>query len=233
MITQVPAIDYVFPPPAVVGLPVANLPGLFPVHRVYCVGRNYDAHAWEMGHDPKRSPPFFFQKNPDCLVTEAFVPYPSRTGNLHHEVELVVLLGSGGSDIPPEAAPARVFGYAVGIDLTRRDLQDEAKRLQRPWETSKSFDKSAPIGPVIPAAGFDPSRGAITLEVNGETRQSGDLSLMTWKVPEIIAHLSGFYELQAGDVIYTGTPAGVGPVVRGDRMRARIEGLGEIVVTVA
>ncbi|MFT3974660.1 MAG: fumarylacetoacetate hydrolase family protein [Amaricoccus sp.] len=223
--------DFVIAPSPVAALPVQG-GGRFPVRRVYCIGRNYAAHAVEMGHDPNREPPFFFQKNPDNLDPSGSFPYPGQSADVHHEVELAVALGQGGADIPLESALAHVWGYAVALDMTRRDVQDEAKRLKRPWDTSKAFEHSAPIGPLVPAAGFDPSKGAISLAVNDEVRQSGDLDQMIWKVPEMIAYLSTWFTLAPGDVILSGTPAGVGPVVRGDRMAARIAGLPPLDVRV-
>ena len=203
------------------------------MRRVYCIGRNYAAHAVEMGHDPNREPPFFFQKNPDNLDPSGEFPYPGQSADVHHEVELAVALGGGGSDIPLAQAMDRVWGYAVALDMTRRDVQDEAKRLKRPWDTSKAFERSAPIGPLVPKAAFgDPSKGAISLAVNGAIRQSGTLEQMIWKVPEMIAYLSTWFTLAAGDVILTGTPAGVGPVARGDRLEARVAGLPPLDVRV-
>jgi fumarylpyruvate hydrolase len=223
---------YVIDPPSTPSLPVRG-GGLFPVRRVYCIGRNYAAHAVEMGGDPNREPPFFFQKNPDDLDPSGYFPYPRRSHNVHHEVEFAVALASGGEDIPVERALDCVFGYAVAIDMTRRDLQDEAKKLQRPWEIAKAFARSAPVGELVPASTIGhPSRGAITLAVDGEIRQAGDLSQMIWKVPEIVAVLSQYFTLAPGDVILTGTPAGVGPVRRGQVMEASIEGLGAIRVEV-
>jgi len=205
----------------------------FPVHRIYCVGRNYAAHAREMGHDPDREPPFFFQKNPDCLLEGADFPYPPATSDVHHEIELVVALGEGGTGIAPQRALEHVFGYAVGIDMTRRDLQAEAKRLGRPWEVGKAFEHSAPCSALVPASRCGhPQRGRIWLEVNGEPRQDGDLAQMIWKVPEMIAFLSGLFTLRAGDLVFSGTPAGVGPTVRGDRLRGGVEGVGEIALSV-
>ncbi len=226
-------VSYVFDPPARTALPVQGSAATFPVRRVYCIGRNYAAHAVEMGHDPDREPPFFFQKNPDSLDPSGSFPYPVKSSDVHHEVELAVALGKGGSDIPAETALDHVYGYAVALDMTRRDLQDEAKRLARPWEIAKSFERSAPIGPLVPAADFGhPDRGAVTLAVNGAVRQRGDLEQMIWKVPEMIAYLSAYFDLAAGDVILSGTPSGVGPVVRGDRIEASINGLPPLVVEV-
>ena len=221
------------PPPQVV-LPVAGGTLLYPVHRIYCVGRNYADHTREMGGDPEREPPFFFQKNPDNLVTDGRFPFPPASASVHHEVELVVALAKGGSDIAADHALRCIFGYAVGIDMTRRDLQDLAKERRRPWEVAKAFEASAPCGPLQPAATIGhPSRGAITLEVNGRRRQAGDLAEMIWKVPEIVSHLSGLFALKPGDLIFTGTPSGVGAVARGDVMRAHIDTIGDIEVRVA
>lgn len=225
-------MGYVIAPPPVVAVPVAG-GGLFPVRRVYCIGRNYAAHALEMGGDPSREPPFFFQKNPDDLDPSGSFPYPKHAQTVHHEVELAVALARGGNDIPVEQALSCVLGYAVAIDMTCRDLQDEAKRLGRPWEIAKAFPRSAPIGPIVPASRIGhPSKGAITLAVDGMLKQSGDLAQMIWKVPEIIAVLSRYVTLAGGDVILTGTPSGVGPVVRGQIMEAAIEGVGAIRVAV-
>jgi len=223
---------YVIDPPPTPAIPVRG-GGLFPVRRVYCIGRNYAAHAVEMGGDPNREPPFFFQKNPDDIDPSGQFPYPRRSANVHHEVELLVALARGGEEIPVDQALACVWGYAVAIDMTRRDLQDEAKKLQRPWEIAKAFARSAPVGELVPAAAIGhPSRGAITLAVDGVLRQSGDLSQMIWKVPEIVATLSQYFTLAPGDLILTGTPAGVGPVERGQVMEAAIEGVGAIRVEV-
>lgn len=225
--------ETVLPLPAPPMIPVAGSARMFPVRRVYCVGRNYADHAREMGHDPDREPPFFFQKNPDNLFAGAEFPYPPQSQDVHHEVELLVALGSGGRDIPPEAALSHVWGYGVALDMTRRDLQAAAKKAGRPWEIGKAFEQSAPVAPIHPAAEVGhPASGAITLSVNGQLRQSGDLAQMIWSVPEIIACLSAHFTLAAGDVILTGTPAGVGPVQRGDRMEAAIDGLGGLSVTV-
>lgn len=225
--------EFAFTPPETWGLPIAGTDVLFPVRRVYCVGRNYAAHVVEMGHDPERSQPFFFQKNPDNLDASGKFPFPPHSDDVHHEAELAVMLHSGGRIIPVDEAMSHVFGYAAALDMTRRDLQAEAKKSGRPWEVAKAFEHSAPIGLVHEAAEVGHiSSGAITLEVNGERRQEGDLGQMIWKVPEIIAYLSDFFELAAGDVILTGTPSGVGPVVRGDTLRAEVEGLPPLDVTV-
>ncbi|MCX5496915.1 fumarylacetoacetate hydrolase family protein [Kaistia dalseonensis] len=225
---------YAIPPAPISSLPIQGSEARFPIHRIYCVGRNYAAHAREMGHDPDREPPFFFLKNPDDIVEPGVpVPYPPLTEDLHHEVELVVALGEGGSDIPAEAALDHVFGYAIGLDLTRRDVQAEAKKLARPWATSKAFAASAPTGPIHTAAAIGhPDSGLLTATVNGAVRQEGDLADMIWSVPEIIAHLSRWFVLAPGDLIFTGTPAGVGGLVRGDIVVASIAGLGELSVPI-
>ncbi len=220
------------PAPAQAQLPVAG-GGAFPVRRVYCIGRNYAAHAVEMGHDPDREPPFFFQKNPDNLDPSGRFPYPARTSDVHHEAELLVALRSGGTDIAIEDALDHVWGYAPCLDMTRRDLQGIAKKMGRPWEIGKAFERSAPVGPLHPASEVGhPSEGEITLSVNDELRQSGDLNQMIWKVPEMIAYLSEYFELAAGDVILSGTPAGVGPVRRGDVMKLSIAGLEPLQIEV-
>jgi len=203
---------------------IAGSSDRFPVRRIYCVGQNYADHAREMGSDPTRQAPFFFAKPGDAVVPDgSALPFPTRTVDLHHEVELVVALGAGGSDIAPDAAERLIFGYAVGIDLTRRDLQAEAKKAGRPWDMAKGFDRSAPIGPITP--GVPPAQGAIALTVDGEVRQRGDLDQMIWNVAEIIATLSTFVELRGGDLIFTGTPAGVGPIRAGQVVRATIDGV--------
>ena len=227
-------MPFVIPEPERHALPVAGSADLFPVRRVYCVGRNYAAHAREMGGDPTREPPFFFMKPADSLqiVPEGQTvehPYPPNSENYHFETEMVALLKSGGRDIPVERALDRVYGYAIGLDMTRRDLQDEAKNLRRPWELGKGADLSGPIGPVHPVWQVGhPGRGRISLTVDGETRQSADLSDMIWSVAEQIAFLSTYFEVKAGDVIFSGTPEGVGAVRRGQTMVAAVEGLGEI-----
>jgi fumarylpyruvate hydrolase len=228
-------MKHVFPPAETPSVPVRGSDQLFPVRRVYCVGRNYAAHAIEMGHDPNKEPPFFFQKNPDNIVPGGGTfPYPSGTSDVHHEIELVVYLSKGGEDIPVGEALDHVFGYGVGLDMTRRDLQGEAKKLGRPWEVGKAFEHSAPCGDVVPAAEIGhPESGAIWLKVNGKTAQEGDLNQLIWKVPETIAYLSRLFRLAAGDVIMTGTPSGVGPVKRGDVLEGHIDGVGDIKVMVA
>jgi len=225
--------DFVITPPPVPSVPVDGGDGAFPVRRVYCIGRNYAAHAVEMGHDPDREPPFFFQKNPSNLDASGEFPYPPQTSDVHHEAELAVFLKSGGTNIPVASALDHVFGYAASLDMTRRDLQGEMKKMGRPWEIGKAFERSAPVGPVHPVAAVGHlAEGAVTLKVNGETRQEGDLNQMIWKVPEMIAYLSEYFELAAGDVILSGTPAGVGPVVTGDVMELTIDGLAPLTVTV-
>lgn len=216
-----------FPAPPQVFLPVDGENSIFPVRRVYCVGRNYAEHSREMGGDPEREAPFFFQKNPDNLVPPpGDFPYPCRSSNVHHEVELMVALKAGGTDIPSANALRLVYGYGVAIDFTRRDLQAEAKKAGRPWELAKAFEHSAPCSALAPAHRIGhPERGAIRLEVNGEPRQKGDIADMIWNVAEIVAALSRLFTLAEGDVILTGTPAGVGPVERGDRVDCTIEGI--------
>ena len=213
---------------------IAGSPRRFDVHRIYCVGRNYEAHAREMGGDPTREPPCFFSKPADAVVPNgASVAYPSRTSNFHHEVELVVAVGQKGRDIPLSAALDHVFGYAVGNDLTRRDLQADLKSKGLPWDVSKGFDASAPISAIKPATEIGhPTTGRIWLEVNGQSRQDANIAELIWSVPEIIAELSTYYELQPGDLTFTGTPAGVGPLVRGDRVVAGIDGLETLVTTI-
>lgn len=196
----------------------------FPVRRIFCVGQNYADHAREMGSDPDRQQPFFFSKPADAVVASGTtLPFPTQTDDLHHEVELVVAIGVGGKDVAATEAAAMIFGAGVGIDLTRRDLQAVAKKAGRPWDMAKGFDRSAPVGALTP--GQPAAQGAIALAVDGETRQSGDLSMMIWSVEEVIAALSTFVELAPGDLIFTGTPAGVGPIRRGQRVRATIDGL--------
>lgn len=225
---------YVIPAPSIPALPVAGTSDLFPVRRVYCVGRNYAAHAREMGGDPTREPPFFFMKPADALqpVAEGATvdhPYPPKTGNYHFEIEMVVALAKGGRNIPVEQALDHVFGYAVGLDMTRRDLQDEAKQLRRPWELGKAADLSGPVGPIHPASAVGhPANGTISLTVGDAIKQKADLSDMIWSVAEQIAYLSSYFELAPGDVIFAGTPDGVGAVTQGQIMVGAVEGLGEI-----
>ncbi len=236
-------MTYLFPPSPTVSLPIVGRAEGFPVRRVYCIGRNYADHAREMGADT-REPPFFFSKPADALVpvlgeSPQPVAYPPATGNLQHEVELVLAIGPGvlelgdrGQDIPVPEALGAVFGYAVGFDLTRRDLQQRAKEKAHPWDMGKGFDQSGPIGPILPAevAGH-PEAGSIWLEVNGERRQSGDLAQMSWKVAEVVANLSTYLRLAPGDLIFTGTPAGVSTVVRGDTLVGAVQGIGRIAIT--
>ncbi|PTW59764.1 fumarylpyruvate hydrolase [Breoghania corrubedonensis] len=224
---------FVILPPVVPMLPVKGRDETFPVRRIYCIGRNYAAHAIEMGHDPNREPPFFFQKNPDNIDTSGRFPYPVKSADVHHEIEMVVALKSGGTNIPVDTALDHVFGYGVGLDMTRRDLQGEAKKLGRPWEIGKAFEHSAPMGPLVRAEEIGhPGAGRVDLKVNGQLRQEGDLDQLIWKVPEMIAYLSEYFELAAGDLIMSGTPSGVGAVVKGDVMEGAIEGVGGIRVEV-
>ncbi len=229
-------MSYVITPPAVVSLPVAG-GGEFPVHRIYCVGRNYAEHAQEMGHSGREAP-FFFMKPADALVPVAEgetgrMAYPTLTANLHHEIELVVAIGTGGAHIKAADAPKHIWGYAVGLDMTRRDLQNDMKKLGRPWDIGKGFEQSAPIGPLVPKARTgELLKGAITLHVNGAPRQKGDLADLIWSVNETIEQLSVAWVLQPGDLIFTGTPAGVGAVVRGDVMEGAVAGLGTLKVAV-
>jgi fumarylpyruvate hydrolase len=226
-------MTYAFPPVPLPALPIKGSDKLFPIHRIYCVGRNYAEHTREMGHDPNKEPPFFFQKNPDNIVTDGKFPYPSATKDVHFEIELVVGLKSGGTNIKAADAMRHVFGYAVGIDMTRRDLQAEAKKLQRPWEVGKAFEKSAPCTALVPAQHVEnPAKGAIWLEVNGERKQTGDLAQMIWDIPHQIEFLSGLFTLEAGDLVFTGTPAGVGAIKKGDRLVGHVDGVGDLNVTV-
>lgn len=225
--------NFVISTPEIVALPIVETDDVFPVRRVYCIGRNYAAHAIEMGHDPDREPPFFFQKNANNLDPSGTFPYPPHSSDVHHEAEMYVALKSGGTNIAVEDALDHVYGYGLSFDMTRRDLQSEMKKMGRPWEIGKAFERSAPCGPVHPASAVGhPTAGQLMLTVNGETRQEGDLNQMIWKVPEMIAYLSEYFELAAGDVIQTGTPAGVGPVVKGDEMVLSIDGLSSLTVNV-
>ena len=224
---------HVIQTPPVTAIPIAGTDETFPVRRVYCIGRNYAAHTIEMGGDPERDPPFFFQKNPDNLDFTGAFPYPVKSSDVHHEIEMLVALKSGGTNISVGSALEHVYGYAACLDMTRRDLQGEAKDLRRPWEVGKAFERSAPCAPLQPASKIGhPNKGAVQLKVNGAETQTGDLDQMIWKVPEMISYLSDYFELAAGDVILSGTPSGVGPVKRGDVMEVRIEGVGELKVTV-
>jgi fumarylpyruvate hydrolase len=225
--------DYVIdvsPTPTIL---VAGSDAQFPVRRVYCIGRNYAAHAIEMGHDPDREPPFFFQKNPDNLDPSGEFPYPPHTSDVHYEVELVVALKAGGTNIPLDQALDHVYGYALSLDMTRRDLQGVAKKMGRPWEIGKAFERSGPVGPLHTVAEVGHlDEGRVELKVNGEIKQEGDLNQMIWKVPEMISYLSEYFELAPGDVIMSGTPSGVGPTVKGDVLEMSIEGLGSMEVKV-
>ena len=224
---------HVIETPPIPTIPVSGSDEVFPVRRVYCIGRNYAAHTIEMGGDPDRDPPFFFQKNPDNLSFNGEFPYPVKSSDVHHEIEMLVALKSGGTDIAVESALDHVYGYAVCLDMTRRDLQGEAKQLRRPWEIGKAFERSGPCGPLFPASAIGhPEKGLVELKVNGVVTQTGDLNQMIWKVPEMIAYLSDYFELAAGDVIMSGTPSGVGPVQKGDVMEARIDGVGLLSVNV-
>ena len=212
---------------------VAGSDARFPVGRIYCVGRNYADHAREMGHDPDREPPFFFMKPANSVVPSgASLAYPVGTKDVHHEIEMVAAIGKGGKNIPVEAALEHVWGYAVGLDMTRRDIQGEAKKMGRPWEMGKGFDESAPISALRPASEIGhPAKGAITLKVNGQLKQSGDLAMQIWSLPEQIAYLSNLVTLQPGDLIFSGTPAGVGPIQPGDKLEGHVEGVGDLLVT--
>ncbi|HEY6643864.1 fumarylacetoacetate hydrolase family protein [Povalibacter sp.] len=227
-------MSYVFPPPAQVSVEVKGRAERFPVNRIYCVGRNYAAHAREMGKDPDREPPFFFTKPANALVpNNSTIPYPPRTANLHHEIELVIAIGKGGKDIATASALEHVFGYAVGNDLTRRDLQFAARDAGRPWDTGKAFDRSAPITAIQPAQGQGFDKGKIWIKVNGEFRQQADVADLIWDVPEIISELSTLFELAPGDLIFTGTPAGVGAVKPGDHLEGGIDGLDTLITTIS
>jgi fumarylpyruvate hydrolase len=232
-------MNYIFPPMSVVGLPIHDTDQFFPVRRVYCVGRNYADHAREMGSDPTREPPFFFCKANDAQSIIPVspnkvndLPYPPKTQNLHYEVELVVAIGQDGANLSAEQAKDLIFGYAVGLDMTRRDLQNAMKQNGRPWEIGKAFDYAAPIGEIYPVATVDIQNAAISLSVNGEPKQQGNINQLIWNVAETIANLSALFKLKAGDLIFTGTPAGVGAVVKGDKMLAQIDGLGSIELVV-
>lgn len=230
-------MSYVFNPAPTVSVPVVGTTDRFPVHRVYCVGRNYEEHAKEMGFTG-REPPFFFLKPADALVVvnageTGAMPYPSLTKNLHHEIELVVAIGTGGTNIKAADAQKHIFGYAVGLDMTRRDLQNEMKKQGRPWCIGKAFDKSAPIGPITPVAvAGDIANAEIYVQVNGQDRQRSNVSKLIWNIAETIEHLSAAWELQPGDLIYTGTPEGVAAVVAGDTLLGAVEGLAPIKVTI-
>ncbi|PWC31606.1 fumarylacetoacetate hydrolase family protein [Azospirillum sp. TSO22-1] len=226
--------EYVFPAPPVPAVRVSGSGARYPVSRIFCVGRNYAAHAREMGFDPDREPPFYFTKPANALVESgATVAYPPATANYHYEMELVIAIGRPAFRVAPEEALEAVWGYACGLDMTRRDLQIKAREMGRPWDLGKGFEDSAVIGELVPASAIGhPSKGLIQLSVNGAVKQSSDLSALIWSVPEVVAHLSQFYHLGPGDLIYTGTPEGVGPVVAGDRLEGRIDGVGTIALAV-
>jgi fumarylpyruvate hydrolase len=226
-------MQYAIPTPEVTTVAVTNGES-FPVRRIYCVGRNYAAHAREMGHDPNREPPFFFMKPADAIVASgSTIPYPSQTADYHYEIEMVVALKGGGRDIPVEKALDAVYGYAVGLDMTRRDMQSVAKKMQRPWDMSKGFDQSAPCSAISPVSEVGhPSKGAIWLKVNDEPRQQGDLSDLIWNIAETISALSGLVELAPGDLIFSGTPEGVGPVKKGETMHGHVDGLTDLMITI-
>ncbi len=230
-------MSYVFEPPAIVSVPVAGSQSRFPVHRIYCVGRNYVEHAKEMGFTG-REPPFFFMKPADALLVIAEgntgeMPYPSVTKDLHHEMELVVAIGKGGRNIKAADAASHIYGYALGLDMTRRDLQGEAKKQGRPWEVGKAFDLSAPIGPIVPAAqAGDVNNADISLNVNGQVRQSSNVSKLIWNIAETIEHLSALWELAPGDLIFSGTPEGVAAVVQGDLLEGAVAGVGTLKVKI-
>jgi fumarylpyruvate hydrolase len=225
--------EFILPPLAPTSLPIMGADARFPIRRVFCVGRNYGLHVKEMGGDPKDQPPLFFTKPADAIVPPGGeVPYPSATKDLHHEIELVVALKSSGESLSPERAADLIYGYAVGVDLTRRDLQGAAKRSGQPWDSAKAFDASGPVGAIRPADQLKGLSGAIRLSVNGELRQDGQLSDMIWSVAEVIAEASKLWRLEAGDLIFTGTPDGVGPLERGDRVKGEIDGVGTVSFTI-
>jgi fumarylpyruvate hydrolase len=219
--------QYVIDPVVQPSLPVAGDTRRFAVNRIYCVGRNYADHAREMGHDPDREPPFFFMKPASAIVTDGKnMQYPSLSKDVHHEIEMVVAIGKGGANIPADKALEHVYGYGVGLDMTRRDLQGEAKKMGRPWDTGKAFDQSAPCSALVPAAKCGhPTEGLVRLMVNGAVRQEGNLNQLIWNVPDTIAYLSTLFTLQPGDLIFSGTPAGVGPIQKGDVLEGEVAGL--------
>jgi len=226
--------EYVFPAPAIPSVPVRGTDARYPVSRIFCVGRNYAAHAREMGFDPDREPPFYFTKPANALVASgSTVAYPPGTANYHYEMELVIALGKPVFQVPVDHALDAVWGYACGLDMTRRDLQMKAREMGRPWDLGKAFEDSAVIGELVPASQTGHlSKGLIQLTVNGTVKQSSDLAALIWSVPEVVSHLSQFYHLQPGDLIYTGTPEGVGAVVAGDRLEGEIAGVGTIALTI-
>ena len=228
-------MNFVIDPPTTASVAVAGSSDRFPVRRIFCVGRNYAAHAREMGKDPDREPPFFFLKPADAVVDDgAIIPYPPETANLHYEAELIVAIGKAGTDIAPDAALEHVWGYGIGLDMTRRDLQNAAKDLGRPWDWGKGFDRSAPIGPIHPVASVGHiASGRIWLDVDGTTKQDSDISKLIWPIPDVISIASRSMELRPGDLIMTGTPEGVGPVKPGQTMTVGIDGLGEIKIRIA
>lgn len=225
---------YVIEPSVITSLPVAGEIRRFPVNRIYCVGRNYADHAREMGHDPNREPPFFFMKPANSIVSDGkSMKYPDLSNDVHYEIEMVVGIGMGGANISAETALDHVYGYGIGLDMTRRDLQSEAKKMGRPWDTGKAFDQSAPCGTITPVAQCGhPSQGSIKLMVNGEVRQEGNLNQLIWNIPDTIAYLSTLFTLESGDVIFSGTPAGVGPVKKGDVLEGGVEGLVTLKTTI-
>lgn len=225
--------NYAITAPPIVALPIKGTDALFPVRRVYCIGRNYAAHTIEMGGNPDREAPFFFQKNPNNLDPSGTFPYPAHSTDVHHELEIAVMLKAGGTNIPVAEAEACVFGYALSLDMTRRDLQGEQKKAGRPWEIGKAFERSAPVGPIHTVAQTGLlNEAALSLSVNGTVTQQGNMDQMIWKVPEMISYLSEYFELAEGDVILSGTPSGVGPVSRGDQMELSADGLGSFAVKV-
>ena len=224
---------YAFDPAPVVTIPVVGSSTLFPVHRIYCVGRNYAEHAREMGSDPDKEPPFFFAKAADQVALDGKFPYPPATKQVDYEMELCVCLKSGGTDIRPEDALSHVYGYCLGLDMTRRDLQNQAKKTGRPWEIGKMVEKSAPLTPIVLADKIGhPKKGRIWLDVNGTRKQESDIDQMIWDVPNQIAFLSQLWTIQAGDIIMTGTPAGVGPCKKGDVLKGGVDGVGTIEVVI-
>ncbi|GHA45273.1 fumarylacetoacetase [Amylibacter ulvae] len=226
-------MEYVIEPARICAIDVDGMDAKFPVRRIYCVGRNFADHAIEMGHDPDREPPFFFQKNAQNADNSGVFPYPDHSDDVHFEIEMVVALKSGGRNIALDDALTHVFGYGVGLDMTRRDLQGQMKKMGRPWEIGKAFEHSAPMGALVPASEIGhPDSGEISLSINGDQRQVGDLNQMIWKLPEMIQYLSQYFEVGAGDLIMCGTPAGVGAIKRGDKMFGTIAGVGELSVNV-